>query len=568
MSSVDIDIETMSYNCVKEYSHYITKSRVLPHLDLKPVQRRLLWSMIGLKARSGKGRYLKSSTIVGHTLKYHPHGEGSVYTAMCNLINMPNPLVEGRGNFGGIYGDSPASSRYTEARTSELFEHIIDDYAFELGEFIANYDESDKEPILFQTKIPIALLTGCNGIGIGLTTTSPSFHIDYIKKAVKDTLDGIPVGTMDYAYGGVLLNNKIYPDFKISKKNNKDYLHITSMPIGSSAKIFNSSTTLTELVSNKIIEIIDESTCDTVSIYIKAPQDIQDMILDSMSQPIIHNFRYYWKKLRSSGYIETWLEERKKFVEKRENYKLSHEFLKELTKHILSGLSEFEGKLDSSVAEDFANKEYDKYYSDISDKIKVFLPKPEDFAKVIISKPISMIKKQTSNIPVLKDIVDQDIIDIIKAEVDSIDVKLFSPKTKPGSAVVYATFDTKIKRYIALRDNSVEIKYNKISRVVNWETESNPIIIYNDGSTESISPYFFGVKTDSVKKVVGFTLHGNPTVVITESNKIKVLTRLGYINEPIKSAFPAKKMLINDKEYLIQRGLELSDVKTWKILEV
>lgn len=568
MASTSHKIEDSAYGYIKEYAHYITKHRVCPGLDLKPVQRRVLWSMIGLKARTGKGRFIKSSTIVGTALKYHPHGEGSVYSALCNLINMPNALVTGRGNYGGVYGDSPASSRYTEARTSELFEHILDEYAIELGEFVPNYDESDKESILFQSKIPIALLTGCNGIGVGLTTISPSYHIDYIKVSVKAALVGKTIDTPVYAYGGVLYDNRIYPEYKVVKKNNKDYIHITSIPIGSSAKIFNSSPLITELMSNKIIEIIDESKCDVISMYIKAPQDIQDMILDSMSHPIVNGFRYYWKKLRASGYVETWLEERKNFVKNREYFKQAKLWKEELIKACLHHAQSLDRVDYQLQLEKLVEQVYHGNGKSVFEGAKPYICSKEELLDIVRSKPISSLKNYVFNSnPVINEITDKEISDIITAEVDSVDSKLFSPATKIGTSLTYASFTNKIKRYVALRDNSIEVKFSKISRVVNWETEDNPIVIYHDGKTEYMSPYFFGIKEDLTHKVVGFTLPGSLTVVVTESNKIRVLTRLGYINEPIKSAFPAKKMIIDDKEYVIKRGMEFLDVKSYKIIE-
>lgn len=568
MANQEVSIEKIAFDYIKDYSHYITKSRVLPHLDLKPVQKRILWALICLKARKGTGRLLKSSTVAGATAQYHPHGD--CYSTICNMINMPNALIEGKGNFGGIYGDSCAASRYTECRTSELFEHILDDYALELGDFVPNYDESSKEPVMFQTLIPVALLMGVHGIGIGMSTASPAFHIDYIKLSVKLALEGLPPETMEYAYGGTIYENRVYPDFKISKKNYKDYLHITSIPIGASAKIFNNSPLITELVSNKIIEIIDESTCDTVSIFIKAPQDIQDIILNSMSLPIIHNFKFYWKKLRSSGYVETWLEERKKFVERREYFIKYKEWESSFIKICLQDInkSNFNKSNFQTISSNIVNINYEKYIIRLPIKTKEFQKTLEDYKDGILSRPISSIKDYgIKDISEIKEFSEEDIKNIIISEVDSIDSSLFSPKTKIGKNFPYATFDKKIKRYIALRDNSIEVKFNKIGRVVNWETETNPIIIHQNGKTENMSPYFYGTKEDETNKIVGFTLPGSPAVIITESNKLRVLSRLGFMNEPIKTAFPAKKLNVNGKEYVVKNGLTIDNVSSYKILE-
>lgn len=115
-------IESVARQSLKEYSQYVTRSRVLPHLDVKPVHRRILWALIRMGARSGKGQFRKCASIVGETLKFHPHGDKSVYDALCTLVHTPNPLITGRGNFGSIYADPAAAAILCQERRTKARE--------------------------------------------------------------------------------------------------------------------------------------------------------------------------------------------------------------------------------------------------------------------------------------------------------------------------------------------------------------------------------------------------------------------------------------------------------------
>ena len=160
------------------YTEHVLLDRALPRVEdgLKPVQRRILYTMIELGLSPDKP-YRKSAKVVGDCLgKYHPHGDSSVYEAMVRLaqpFNMRAPLVDGHGNFGSIDGDGAAASRYTEARLTALAVELVKDIEKDTVKFTLNFDDTLKEPETLPGKFPNLLVNGASGIAVGLTTSIP-----------------------------------------------------------------------------------------------------------------------------------------------------------------------------------------------------------------------------------------------------------------------------------------------------------------------------------------------------------------------------------------------------------
>ncbi|MCF7926049.1 MAG: DNA topoisomerase IV subunit A [Candidatus Izimaplasma sp.] len=171
------------------YSKYIIQDRALPDVrdGLKPVQRRILFSMYKLGMFSNKP-FKKSARIVGDVIgKYHPHGDTSVYNAMVRLSQYwktSNLLVDMHGNKGSIDGDSPAAMRYTEARMSKTSEMLLKDIEFQTVDFIPNFDDEEYEPTVLPARIPNLLLNGATGISAGYATEIPPHNTDEIITAV------------------------------------------------------------------------------------------------------------------------------------------------------------------------------------------------------------------------------------------------------------------------------------------------------------------------------------------------------------------------------------------------
>jgi DNA gyrase subunit A len=177
-----VDIEAEMRKSYLDYAMSVIIGRALPDVrdGLKPVHRRILYGMYELGLTSTRA-YRKCAKIVGEVLgKYHPHGDTPVYDALVRLaqdFNMRYPLVDGQGNFGSVDGDPPAAMRYTEARLSRIAEEMLADIEKETVDFVPNFDESEKEPLVLPTRIPNLLVNGSAGIAVGMATNIPPHNL-------------------------------------------------------------------------------------------------------------------------------------------------------------------------------------------------------------------------------------------------------------------------------------------------------------------------------------------------------------------------------------------------------
>ena len=179
---VSVDINEEMKQCYIDYAMSVIVARALPDVrdGLKPVQRRILYSMSEMNLDPNKS-YRKSARIVGDTMgKYHPHGDSSIYQAMVRMaqnFSMRYMLVDGHGNFGSIDGYGAAASRYTEARMSKITAAMLADIDKNTVDFVPNYDENEKEPVVLPSRIPNLLLNGATGIAIGMATNIPPHNL-------------------------------------------------------------------------------------------------------------------------------------------------------------------------------------------------------------------------------------------------------------------------------------------------------------------------------------------------------------------------------------------------------
>ena len=191
---VNINLEHEMENAYIEYAMSVIVGRALPDVrdGLKPVHRRILYSMYESGLTSDKP-FKKSATCVGDVLgKYHPHGDASVYDAMVRLgqdFSMRYCLVEGHGNFGSIDGDPPAAYRYTEARMSKIANEMLRDIEKETVDWDPNFDESRKEPRVLPSRFPNLLVNGSSGIAVGMATNIPPHNLTEVINAVICVLD-------------------------------------------------------------------------------------------------------------------------------------------------------------------------------------------------------------------------------------------------------------------------------------------------------------------------------------------------------------------------------------------
>ncbi len=191
---IPVQIEDEIKRSYLNYAMSVIVSRALPDVrdGLKPVHRRILYSMLDLGMRSDS-QTKKCADVVGHTLgKYHPHGQLSVYNALARLaqdFSIRYPLVHGQGNFGSLDGDPPAADRYTEAKLSRISEELLLDIRKNTVDFVPNYDESRKEPTVLPSAVPSLLLNGSTGIAVGLTTEIPPHNMREIIDAIIAQID-------------------------------------------------------------------------------------------------------------------------------------------------------------------------------------------------------------------------------------------------------------------------------------------------------------------------------------------------------------------------------------------
>ena len=192
----EVDLKKTMEESYIDYAMSVIASRALPDVrdGLKPVQRRVLFSMIELNNGPDKP-HRKCARIVGDTMgKYHPHGDSSIYGALVNMAqdwSTRYPLVDGHGNFGSVDGDGAAAMRYTEARLSKISMEMLADINKNTVDFAPNFDETEKEPTVLPARYPNLLVNGTSGIAVGMATNIPPHNLKEIIAAVVKIIDNI-----------------------------------------------------------------------------------------------------------------------------------------------------------------------------------------------------------------------------------------------------------------------------------------------------------------------------------------------------------------------------------------
>ena len=190
----DVDLRKTMETSYIDYAMSVIAARALPDVrdGLKPVQRRILYSMKELNNGPDKP-HRKCARIVGDTMgKYHPHGDSSIYEALVKLaqdFNTRYMLVDGHGNFGSVDGDSAAAMRYTEARYSKIAREMLADIEMDTVDFIPNFDETEKEPVVLPARFPNLLFNGTTGIAVGMATNIPPHNLREVTDAVIKIID-------------------------------------------------------------------------------------------------------------------------------------------------------------------------------------------------------------------------------------------------------------------------------------------------------------------------------------------------------------------------------------------
>lgn len=269
-----------------EYASYVIKDRAIPHIDdgMKPVQRRILHSLFEMD----DGKFHKVANIVGHCMKYHPHGDASIFSALVVLANK-DLFIEKQGNFGNIFtGDQPSASRYIEARIMPLAKEIL--YNPELTAFEDSYDGRNKEPVTFPAKIPVILVQGAEGIAVGMSTRILPHNFNEVLEAViaslkrrKNTLyPDFPTGGLvdvsDYNDG----NGKVLVRAKLDTSDPKRIV-IRELPYGATTESL--ITSIENAARRNKIKIagISDFTSEEVEIEIKLARNVHtDEVIDAL----------------------------------------------------------------------------------------------------------------------------------------------------------------------------------------------------------------------------------------------------------------------------------------------
>ncbi len=269
-----------------EYASYVIKERAIPDIEdgLKPVQRRILHSLLEVD----DGKFHKVANIVGHCMKYHPHGDASIYSALVVLANK-DLFIDKQGNFGNLLtGDEASAARYIECRILPLAKDIL--YNPELTEYVPSYDGRNREPVAFPSKLPVLLVMGAEGIAVGMSTKILPHNFNEVLDAVSEAIRGKSVRLYpDFPTGGYVDvsgyedgNGKVLVRAKLDTKDRKKIV-IRELPYGQT-----SESLITSIESaakkNKIkIASIDDYTTDKVEIEIKLPRGVEtDDVVDSL----------------------------------------------------------------------------------------------------------------------------------------------------------------------------------------------------------------------------------------------------------------------------------------------
>ena len=300
---INVDIESEMKKSYIDYAMSVIVARALPDArdGLKPVHRRILYSMNELGLEPDKP-YRKSARIVGDVLgKYHPHGDASVYDAMVRLaqdFSLRYMLVDGHGNFGSVDGDSPAAMRYTEARMTKLSTEMLKDIDKNTVDFVPNFDDTLKEPAVLPSRFPNMLVNGSSGIAVGMATNIPPHNlgevIDGIIKVIDEdnvTIDDLMkvIKGPDFPTGAIIMGKEgirntyqtgrgrilVRAKAEIEDSGNKQRIVVTEIPymVNKARLIENIATLVKDKRIDGISDLRDESDREGMRIVIELKKD-------------------------------------------------------------------------------------------------------------------------------------------------------------------------------------------------------------------------------------------------------------------------------------------------------
>ena len=360
-----------------DYSMSVIVARALPDVrdGLKPVHRRILYTMHE-RGNDPSHPYRKSADTVGAVLgSYHPHGDASVYDAMVRLaqdFSLRYPLVDGQGNFGSVDGDPPAAYRYTEARMSKMACEMLTDIDKDTVDFMPNFDDNRKEPIVLPSRFPSMLVNGSTGIAVGMATNMPPHNLTEVINGICYVIDNPEAGLdeicqyikgPDFPTGGVIMGRSgiraAYATGRGKLKvrarthfeempNNRTRIVATEIPYGvNKARLVES---IADLVKDKRVEGIsdlrDESDREGIRVVIELKRDANEQVVlnqlfhytqlqDTFSVNNLALVNNQPRTLNLRELIDQYIEFQREIIERRSRYELKRA---EKRAHILEGL--------------------------------------------------------------------------------------------------------------------------------------------------------------------------------------------------------------------------------------
>ena len=488
-----------------DYAMSVIVGRALQDVrdGLKPVHRRILYSMYDMGLTSGKA-HKKSARVVGDCLgKYHPHGDTAVYDSLVRMaqdFSMRYPLIDGQGNFGSVDGDSAAAMRYTECRLATISEEMLADIEKDTVDFVDNFDGSLKEPGVLPAKLPNLLVNGASGIAVGMATNIPPHNLREIADAVVHLIDNpnlevmdlmefikgpdFPTGGIIYGINGIIEaystgkgRLKVRARTKTEEHENKKKIIITEIPYMVNKS--NLVEAIAELVKDKridgITDLRDESDREGMRVVIELRKDVmEEIVLNQLfshtqmevtfgviNLALVNNEP---RVLTLKETLQSYVDYRKTVVIRRTEFELEEARKRD---HILRGLIKAVDALDDTIALIRASESGEEARDALIQRFQL----SEDQAKAILDMRLQKLtgleienlrqefQEIEKRIRDLEDILanDKRIMDIIKAEVLEIREKHGDDRK---TEIVHDAIDLDIEDLIPVEDMVVIITHD------------------------------------------------------------------------------------------------------------
>ncbi|MBI2484104.1 DNA gyrase subunit A [Candidatus Uhrbacteria bacterium] len=591
-----------------DYAMSVIVSRALPDVrdGLKPVHRRILYSMWdrGLKAGA---KLRKSATVIGDVLgRFHPHGDTSVYDALVRMaqdFSMRYPLVQGQGNFGSVDGDSPAAYRYTEAKLARISEELLYDIERETVDFNPNYDGTQKEPAVLPAKLPNLLLNGTVGIAVGMATNIPPHNIGELCDAISHLIDHpdasiddllVFVKGPDFPTGGIIHDVKAlrqaYTTGRggivmrsraeiMETKNGMFQIVVTEIPYQvNKASVLEK---IAELVQTKKLEGIrdlrDESNKDGIRMVIELKKDaypkkiLNQLYKATQLQDTFHVNMVALvdgiqpRTLNLKAVLEEFIKHREIVVRRRAEYDLAR--AKERA-HILEGLKIALDSIDAIIKTIKQSRDKDEARVNLMKKFKL----SERQAIAILEMRL----QQLANLERLK--IEQELKEK-RALIRELEALLASPKKIRG-VVRTETAEEKDRYHDERRTQIVKSPIGKFEQEDLIPNESTIVVVTRDGYIKRLPSDTFRIQERGGKGVLGLTTKEEDSVehlfgCMTHNDLLFFTTRgrvfqLKAYDVPLASRTAKGQAIVNflqlSQHEKITAVLSLADLTKYKYL--